>query len=303
MNGEDSNTADAASPQRKLRHVTQRRLEKFVSLFAKVLVSDHPDTIHDARVWSRRLQEAFRVLFPQPRLGKSRKLVRTLRQVRRALGNCRNTDVTIDSIEDKLNSATDATVHESWDLIRHYLHEKRARQLARAREELARHDIMQFVARTQSALQEEALQPEPEQLLKQSIEEAFADWNQALLSAKENPEVDQIHTLRVAGKRLRYRTELLAELGDASAKPQVKSLKSLQDELGNWHDRYVLLQFIAEFIGRPDFLVEHPESARALLIRMERERHKNDAAVDAILKSAEKTRDVWNEPETTPAQE
>ena len=80
-------------------------------------------------------------------------------------------------------------------------------------------------------------------------------------------------------------------------------MKSLQDELGNWHDRYVLLQFIAEFIGRPDFLVEHPESARALLIRMERERHKNDAAVDAILKSAEKTRDVWNEPETTPAPE
>jgi CHAD domain-containing protein len=303
MSGEDSNATDSASPQGKLRHITQRRLEKFVSLFAKLLVSDHPDTIHDVRVWSRRLQEAFRVLFPRPRIGKSRKLVRTLRQVRRALGNCRNNDVTIDLIEDKLNSATDGTVHESWDLIRSYLREKRARQIARAREELARHDIMQFVARTQSALQAEALQPEPEQSLKQSIEEAFADWNQALLGAKENPEVDQIHTLRIAGKRLRYRAELLVDLGDATAKPRVKSLKSLQDELGNWHDRYVLLQVIAEFIGRPDFLVEHPESGRALLTKMERERHKNDAAISAILNSAEMTRDMWNEPKTTSAQE
>ena len=52
------------------------------------------------------------------------------------------------------------------------------------------------------------------------------------------------------------------------------------------------LQFIAEFIGRPDF-VDHPETAHALLAEMERERQANDIAVSSILKSAEKTRDVW----------
>jgi CHAD domain-containing protein len=303
MSEADPSTAQSASSHKKLLAVTHRRLAKFVSLFAKVLVSDHTDTIHDARVWSRRLQEAFRVLFPKPRTGKNRKLVRTLRQVRRALGNCRNTDVTIGLIEGKLNSATTSRAHKAWDLVKDYLHEKRDRQIARAREELAQHDITQFVTRTQSVLQPNGLQREPEELLKRSVEEALAGWNEALREAKENSQVDQIHALRIAGKRLRYRAELLAELGDASVKPRVKSLKLLQDELGNWHDRYVLLQLIAEFIGRPDFLVEQPEAGRALLAQMERERHKNELAVSAILKSAEKTRDVWGEPKAGVGQE
>ena len=303
MSEADPSTAESASSHKKLLAVTHRRLAKFVSLFAKVLVSDHTDTIHDARVWSRRLQEAFRVLFPKPRTGKNRKLVRTLRQVRGALGNCRNTDVTIGLIEGKLNSATTSTAHKAWDLVKDYLHEKRDRQIARAREELAQHDITQFVTRTQSVLQPNGLQREPEELLKRSVEEALAGWNEALREAKENSQVDQIHALRIAGKRLRYRAELLAELGDASVKPRVKSLKLLQDELGNWHDRYVLLQLIAEFIGRPDFLVENPEAGRALLAQMERERHKNELAVSAILKSAEKTRDAWGEPKAGVGQE
>jgi CHAD domain-containing protein len=284
---------ESDSNHKKLLAVTQLRLEKFVSLFAKVLVSDHPDTIHDARVWSRRFQEALRVVFPKPRIGKSRKLFRTLRQVRRILSDCRNVDVTLALIEDKFNSATASPLHESWELIRNYLLEKRTRQAARAGEELARHDITQFVTRTRSLLQVNGLQKGPEALLKQSIEEALAVWNEALRNAQENPQVDQIHALRIAGKRLRYRAELLKDLGHTSVKSRIKALKLLQDELGNWHDRHVLLQFIAEFIGRPDFLVDHPETAHALLAEMERERQANDIAVNSILKSAEKTRDVW----------
>jgi hypothetical protein len=54
----------------------------------------------------------------------------------------------------------------------------------------------------------------------------------------------------------------------------------------------VLLGFIAEFLGRPDFLVEQPEVSRILLTEMEKERHRNDSAVTNILKSAEKIR-AW----------
>jgi CHAD domain-containing protein len=284
---------ESDSDYKKLLAVTQLRLEKFVSLFAKVLVSDHPDTIHDARVWSRRLQEALRVFFPKPRIGKSRKLFRTLRQVRRVLSDCRNVDVTLALIEDKFNSATASMLHESWELIRNYLLEKRTRQATRAGEELTRHNITQFVTRARSLLPVDGLEKEPETLLKQSIDEAFAVWNEALQYAQGNPQVDQIHALRIAGKRLRYRAELLKDLGHTSVKSRIKALKLLQDELGNWHDRHVLLQFIAEFIGRPDFLVDHPETAHALLAEMERERQANDIAVSFILKSAEKTRDVW----------
>jgi CHAD domain-containing protein len=298
MSDTNQDTAASQANEQKLINVTQRRLEKFVSLFAKVLVSDKPDTIHDTRVWSRRLQEVFRVLFPKPRAGKSQKLIRTLRQVRRALGSCRNIDVTIDLIEERLGASTDSPAYEPWNLIKNYLLEKRARQIARAHEELTRHDIMQFVTRTQSLLQVDGLEKEPEGLLQRSLEEALAEWNDALRDAQETPQPDQIHGLRIAGKRLRYRAELLADLGHPSVKVRIKALKRLQDELGNWHDRYVLLQFIAEFIGRPDFLVDHPQTGRGLLAEMERERDKNAAAVSVILRDAEKARQAWGEPQT-----
>ena len=299
MSETNRDTAASQANEKKLISVTQRRLEKFVSLFAKVLVSDQPDTIHDTRVWSRRLQEVFRVLFPKPRVGKSQKLIRTLRQVRRALGSCRNIDVTIDLIRRQTRCVNDdSPAYEPWNLIRNYLLEKRARQIARAHEELTRHDIMQFVTRTQSLLQVDGPEKEPEALLQQSLEEALTEWNDALRDAQETPQPDQIHGLRIAGKRLRYRAELLADLGHPSVKPRIKALKRLQDELGNWHDRYVLLQFIAEFIGRPDFLVDHPQTGRGLLAEMERERDKNAAAVSVILRDAEKARQVWGEPKT-----
>ena len=292
MNDTESNAA-ASTSDGKLLGVTQKRLERFVSLCAKVVVNDHPDLIHDTRVASRRLQEAFRVLFPKPRSNKSRKLVRTLREVRQALGDCRNLDVTIGLIDKKLSGVTAPRIHESWDLIKNYLAEKRARDIPRAREELIRHDIMQFVTRTQTLLQSGRLQTEPEELLQRSLDESFAAWNEALRETLESPEVEQVHALRIAGKRLRYRVELLKDLGRRSTKPQIKALKRLQDELGDWHDRHVLLQFVAEFIGRPDFLVSHPDAGRVLLGEMERERRRNESAVTTVLKTAEKTREAW----------
>ena len=215
-----------------------------------MLVNDHPDTIHDARVWSRRLQEALRVFslnresakaavsYPAPGPSSSERLQK------------RRCDSGFD--RGQIQFATASTLDASWELIRNYLLEKRTRQAARAGEELTRHDITRFVTRTEPA-SGEWVEKEPETLLKQSIEEALAVWNEALRNAQENPQVDQIHALRIAGKRLRYRTELLKELGHASVEARIKALKLLQDELGNWHDRHVLLQFIAEFIGRPRF--------------------------------------------------
>ena len=48
----------------KLPKVVHKRLECFVTLFAKALVNDAPETVHDLRVASRRLQQALRLLSP-----------------------------------------------------------------------------------------------------------------------------------------------------------------------------------------------------------------------------------------------
>jgi CHAD domain-containing protein len=76
-------------------------------------------------------------------------------------------------------------------------------------------------------------------------------------------------------------------------KPLVEDLKELQTVLGDWHDRCVLLQHIAEFIGRPDFLAGHPDMGRVLLAEMEKEKLRNDTAIDQLFQKAAKMRQSW----------
>ena len=284
---------------KRLLDITQRRLEKFVSLFAKVIVRDRPGTIHDVRVASRRLQQVLRILFPKPSGAKSRKLVGRLRKVRRALGHCRNLDVINGLVQGRIDAARNSALCDAWNRVREDILQQRAAEFGRARDALSRYDIVAFVGRTEDLIHGNRVGKDPEKTLRESINLALQRWEAAMAAAKENHEPEQLHALRIASKRLRYRLEVLADLDDSNARAQVEMLKAFQDELGDWHDRHVMLGFVAEFLGRPNFLVNHPAAGRALLLDMERERRRNNAAVDSILKHADKVRQAWTE--TKPA--
>jgi CHAD domain-containing protein len=290
MTASTSGSSGSNSFETRLLELAQKRLEKFASAFPRALVSDQPDPIHDTRVSSRRLQQTFSFVFPKPRTGKARKLTRTLRRVRRALGNCRNLDVNLELIQHRFETTTSSVGRDAWELIRDYAQEKRAAEILRARKELGRCDIVAFVLRTQALLELVDFGRDVEDTIKASIARAVQEWSEALDRAKDHGDRDTLHSLRISGKRLRYRMELLAQLGETSVRSHVKSLRALQDQLGDWHDCYVMLQLVAEFIGRPDFLVDHPEIGRTFLTEMERERHRNEEVVVNILKSAEKIR-------------
>jgi len=289
--------------QKKLFELSQKRLEKFAALFPCVLIRDDPETIHDARVGSRRLQQILRVLFPKPASKKCRKLIRLLRKVRRALGDCRNHDVMAELIQEKIAASGNPVVRDAWDQLKIQVQEKQKRELIRARAELSHCDIVDFVNRANHLLASAEWPAEIESALTKSITRALEEWTEAVDATKEGPTPEQVHALRIAGKRLRYRVELLAELGDGPAKARTKTLKVLQDQLGQWHDHFMLVRLAAKFLSRSDFLVTHPDLSRALLVEMERERRRNDTAVSNILKSAEKIRDAWAEAETKPAPE
>jgi CHAD domain-containing protein len=293
MNSAPPNGSSPNGPQKKLFELSQKRLEKFASLFPRVLIRDDPETIHDARVGSRRLQQILRVLFPKPTAKKYRKLIRMLRKVRRALGECRNLDVMRELIQEKIDAAGNPVVRDAWDQLGVHLKEKQQREIIRAREQLSQCDIVDFVNRARTLLGSAESSEEIEPTLTKSIARALEEWTEAVNAAEQNQAPEQIHALRIAGKRLRYRVELVAELGNSSAKTRIRTLKTLQDQLGQWHDHHVLVRLAAKFLSRSDFLATHPDLSRALLVEMERERRRNDTAVGNILKSAEKIRDAW----------
>jgi CHAD domain-containing protein len=284
----------AVSAKNKLLKLNHKRLERFVTLFPKVLVSDDPDTIHDLRVWSRRLQQTFRVIVPKPAPPKARKLIRTLRKVRQAFSACRNLDVSTDLIQQRHHNTGAAIIRQSWQMVREELEAQRRAEILQARQRIARHDIVAFVDRAQALIKSADVESESIEKLQETVWESLKDWDDAFAVAREKRDVDNLHALRIATKRLRYRAELLADLGKSALKSPVKALKEFQTLIGDWHDRYILLEHVAEFISRRNFLVNHPDIGRSLLAEMEKEKLRNDSITEEILSKAPKVRDCWN---------
>lgn len=284
---------DVVSAQTKLLKLTQRRLERYATLLPKVLVSDDPETVHDLRVWSRRLQQVLRVIAPSGQANKIKKLLRVLRYVRQTLGPCRDLDVNIALIESKHQHSGTDSVQRAWASMHSKLASQRSGLIDRMRRDIASQELFKFITRVQSLIARAEPDFDPLEQITAAMTKSMDGWEEAFAATREQPDAAALHALRIAGKKLRYRAELLAALGQAKVKPLVKTLKEIQTSLGDWHDRSVLLHHVAEFIGRPGFLAEQPDIGRILLAEMEKERLRSDTEVASVLQQAAKVQESW----------
>src|SRR4029453_4087110 len=78
--------------------------------------------------------------FPKPRSGKVRRLRRTARRVRRALGQWRKRDFLLELVGRQQRRARGEAKRRAWEFVRAYLLEKRSAESARARKKLLRQD-------------------------------------------------------------------------------------------------------------------------------------------------------------------
>jgi CHAD domain-containing protein len=295
MGAHTAELTDAPPAKDKLPQLARKRLVRFVTLYPKALVGDAPETIHDLRVASRRLQQVLRLLAPNGKSSGDKKLLRKLRKVRRAFGACRNLDVCISVLDGKRETTTTASLRQAWEALKLWLEEKRAGQMERGRAELRQHDLLDFIDRIQARIENITAEPESITQLWERARAALAEWRNKLDAAREEAQIETIHAFRIAGKRLRYCVESLVELGHLSFKPMVANLKALQDDLGAWHDHVVLRELIAEFIGRPGFLAAEPGMCRNLLLEMEREKQRDHAMINEAIAKAEKLAEGWTE--------
>ena len=280
-------SSGGAAAKGRLSTVAKKRLLRFVTLYPKALVNDETTVVHNIRVASRRLQQVLQLLLPKAKSSRSKKLFRTLRKVRRAFGPCRNLDVDLELVRARIENTT-ASTRQAWEHVHLWLEEKRATALQAARAELRWHELGSFIERLQSLLDHAEEDQKGLARLAERTKQALSDWRDAFETARADPVIERIHAFRIAGKRLRYRAELLGALGNSSVKPTIGALKSLQDDLGLWHDHAVLRDHVAEFIGRPGFMAEEPGMCRALLLEMERDKQRDRAMIEEIMTKAEK---------------
>jgi CHAD domain-containing protein len=176
----------------------------------------------------------------------------------------------------------------AWDFVRDYLLQKRSKQVARAGKKLLRQDVANYGALAQRLLSQPP-DESPEILMQRlcgSVQEAWTHWQSALARAQETRAVNDLHLFRIATKDLRYRTELLYDVGHRLLKAQLKWLAELQEALGVWHDRQVLHQVVVEAVARPEILLNELQTARILLAELETDRSRQSQDVEKIFRLA-----------------
>jgi CHAD domain-containing protein len=281
-------TPDSIAIRRTLTRLLRKRVKRFVALVPEVLMGANAKTIHDARVWSRRLQQAVSAFFPKPRSGKVRRLRRTPRRIRRVLGEWRNCDVLLEIVAQRQRRTRSEAKRRAWAFVRDYLLQKRSRQVARAGKKLLRQDLGNYAALAHRLLGQPA-DENPEILMQRlgdSVSGAWSKWQSALARAQETRAVEDLHGFRIATKELRYRTELLYDVGGKQMKAQLKWLADLQEALGVWHDRQVLHQAVVEAVARVEILLSELPTARILLAELETDRSRDFEDIENIFRLA-----------------
>jgi len=270
-----------------LEGLLRERLRKFTSLLLKVLTEDADEAVHDVRVWSRRLQQVVTTLSSRPFPSQARTMVRALRRARRSLGGWRDCDVLVDLLERKARRVRNPEEKAVCEMVRGLALKKREREIRRARRKLASHKLFTLAHRAQKFLDELAHSEHQDTavILPSSVADGYAQWREALSCACNGLDPVNIHAFRIRAKQLRYRIELAHDLGDSDAQAALGFLKSLQDELGCWHDQAELFRLTAEALADPEFLLKHASLVATLLHKLDREQAVQGERIGRLLTS------------------
>jgi CHAD domain-containing protein len=234
---------DSSLSRRRLRRLLASRSATLLRQIAKVRASSDPDAIHDLRVATRRLQEALDFFEPCLPARARRRLVRRARRIRRALGEIRNADVTLDMV---------SLLRSEWGPeSSRMLHELRGRlrseTAALRRKATGRQGVPVAGARKRSRAllagldgrREFDLAPRAKRVLELRVGEVLRRLPPARTGGAE-----ALHRLRLAVKSYRYALEILEDLGWRGARPGIAAARKVQEELGRIHDLDVLSELV-----------------------------------------------------------
>jgi CHAD domain-containing protein len=265
---------DDAAAWGKVRKIALAQAHRMLRVVPKILRADDPRYIHDFRVAGRRCQQALDLLSAPSASAPLSRLRRKVKRSRRALSDVRNCDVLIQSVEARL-ARHRMGHHQAWNAVLEYLRERRSHAHARALRKLTKSNFGKLYTRLQSILASgvpaaqakvdadlpattaRATEAPLNLQLSAELEKTWSRFHAEILRSQQSPDGESIHRARIAGKKLRYLIEIMAGLEIPGCRDAIGWLRELQRYLGEWHDRDVAEQIIAEALARPQFIREH----------------------------------------------
>jgi CHAD domain-containing protein len=204
--------------------------------------------VHESRVSTRRMRAALELLAPVVPAKLVSPLRKTSRRLRRRLGDMRDLDVMLDSVQ-SLQKRTKHAAAARW--VDAHLRDARTRARRKAQKKRTAAELLQRLS-DWPPLREQVVTIAGilDGLMISSLRsqwDAFAakaDARATNLFEANDGQVTNPHELRIAGKMLRYTFEMLDQAGHALPPLVGRTFKRMQTALGDWHDCVVLAERI-----------------------------------------------------------
>ena len=236
-----------------IKLVLLTRFEELCSFQTMALDWTDPEGVHSMRVASRRLRSALRDFMPYLRKRPLAHVLKQLRSIADALGEVRDQDVAIEALEAMVSKAP-AQFSSS---LKQFI-ETRKQVREQMRDELKailegselKQLESEFIAGVDGAAATHAGSPAItfQTMSREIILERLKEF-EALTVGLLNPfEIETLHEMRIAAKRLRYALELFQECWGRAISGYAKRIARIQGALGDLHDCDVWIESLGKHI-------------------------------------------------------
>ncbi|HWX42433.1 MAG TPA: CHAD domain-containing protein [Blastocatellia bacterium] len=114
------------------------------------------------------------------------------------------------------------------------------------------------------------------------LDQRLAEFRAMAADAQPSTDPAELHQLRIAAKRLRYLMEAVCHLGYGDASRAIGWLRTLQDNLGDWHDIDAFEDEVIGIICRPGFVKANLAETGGMLQATARLMRKKEALIKRI---------------------
>lgn len=212
------------------------------------------DAVHDVRVASRRFHAAallFSDCIPAPPL---RACERYVRRLRKSAGAARDCDVQRLFVQRLLAGPLPAKYLPGLERLAVRLDQKRERHSAEIEAAIRTFERHRIPAIMRRALAAPLMKRRVPMTLRQRAAREIVIHLSSMLAfqqfARQPSAAVQLHQMRIAAKRLRYVMEIFNPVYRGRLKPYIKTVRSIQDALGEMHDCNVWLQSLPQIIEK-----------------------------------------------------
>ena len=238
--------------------VLRVRFEEIVSLRGEALNSEDIEGVHAMRVATRRLRSALRDFAPLLKKRPLKKLKRDLKRIADALGLARDQDVAIVALEKLQKEVETAPVKAGVGKLIEERRSVRERAQSDLMETLAVSAIEDLEKRFATAIDEATSRKKSARVVsfneagRDAIAASLRDFCDLSASLYEPFNIEDLHELRIAAKRLRYAIELFTVCWGKAIAPFAVEIAEMQSFLGEVHDTDVWIESLGERLRGSD---------------------------------------------------